>query len=416
MSRTNNVTFENVFAQNASTAIPSQPITGVSYRDDTQTAEQIETGQAYDSIYNSARYNQLFYQMTSLLADMAKNGLLPFQSGQHYLAGARVLDGGLIYIANREILASEQPYPSPNIDSQAWTPAVATSSDLGGDGASDQAVPSQKAVKTYVDDNFLPLDGTVENSIKWNGYSIGNLPETTFGTAGVGEGGEIVLAKGESGVQINIDNYYGNLRFIGYGNGTTQGVYTLNMDTGDFNVAASKLGTATVGSATKPIYLNGGTATACSEMNPAYVNVTEIGRYLDFHYDNGTKKFDYDCRICANTQGTAAGGGNLYFLAAQYYMSNKIVERIDSSSFDNNAGWIRFVSGLQICWGEVTVSAPTTVVTFAKAFSQVPCANATIKAEESGAYPCACSCTKTNCSIGDPSSRTVQYIVIGKWN
>jgi len=45
-------------------------------------------------------------------------------------------------------------------------------------------------------------------------------------------------------------------------------------------------------------------------------NVSEMGRYIDFHYDNATAKYDYDVRFQVNSQGTAAGGGVLEIVAA----------------------------------------------------------------------------------------------------
>lgn len=45
-------------------------------------------------------------------------------------------------------------------------------------------------------------------------------------------------------------------------------------------------------------------------------NVSEMGRYIDMHYDNATSKYDYDVRFQINSQGTAAGGGVLQIVAA----------------------------------------------------------------------------------------------------
>lgn len=71
---------------------------------------------------------------------------------------------------------------------------------------------------------------------------------------------------------------------------------------------ASKLGSSTVGGTNTPIYLNGGTATAC--YNPALGNwfrgvarvdsngFMEVGRYIDFHPSN-TSNLDYSKRIDA---------------------------------------------------------------------------------------------------------------------
>lgn len=77
---------------------------------------------------------------------------------------------------------------------------------------------------------------------------------------------------------------------------------------------ASKLGSSTVGASGNPIYLNGGTATACSA--PASGQwfqgvpqvgsdgVMEIGRYIDFHPTNAST-LDYSKRIDAGTGTTA---------------------------------------------------------------------------------------------------------------
>ena len=112
---------------------------------------------------------------------------------------------------------------------------------------------------------------------------------------------------------------------------------------------ATKLGTATVGGTAKPIYLNAGAATALSgnigdANTPVYIsggtitstgksfanyltkttNVSEMGRYIDMHYDNATAAYDYDVRLYVSAQGTAAGGGTLTITAASVNAS-KIV-------------------------------------------------------------------------------------------
>lgn len=77
---------------------------------------------------------------------------------------------------------------------------------------------------------------------------------------------------------------------------------------GTANVA-SKLGTANVGSATRPIYLAAGVATACGQVaSGAYKSAVpvikddggmEIGQYVDFHTTTSTA--DYDARLSASS-------------------------------------------------------------------------------------------------------------------
>lgn len=111
-----------VWAESALTTIPPIPVSEVAYRDTTQTPEQMEVGQQYDTIYNSARYNQLLFLLTSVAKTLCENGIMPFLAGQEYSQYARcIFTDGKLYTASRAILANEQPYPTPGDDSGVWT-------------------------------------------------------------------------------------------------------------------------------------------------------------------------------------------------------------------------------------------------------------------------------------------------------
>lgn len=110
-----------VWAETALTTIPPVPVSEVAYRDTTQTPEQMEVGQQYDTIYNSARHNQLLFLLTSVAKTLCENGIMPFLAGQEYSQYARcIFTDGKLYIASRAILANEQPYPTPGDDSGVW--------------------------------------------------------------------------------------------------------------------------------------------------------------------------------------------------------------------------------------------------------------------------------------------------------
>lgn len=110
-----------VWAESALTTIPPIPVSEVAYRDTTQTPEQMEVGQQYDTIYNSARHNQLLFLLTSVAKTLCENGIMPFLDGQEYSQYARcIFTDGKLYIASRAILANEQPYPTPGDDSGVW--------------------------------------------------------------------------------------------------------------------------------------------------------------------------------------------------------------------------------------------------------------------------------------------------------
>lgn len=110
-----------VWAESALTTIPPIPVSEVAYRDATQTPEQMEVGQQYDTIYNSARHNQLLFLLTSVAKTLCENGIMPFLAGQEYSQYARcIFTDGKLYKASRAILANEQPYPTPGDDSGVW--------------------------------------------------------------------------------------------------------------------------------------------------------------------------------------------------------------------------------------------------------------------------------------------------------
>ena len=119
MANQNRVNF--VWAESALTTIPPIPVSEVAYRDTTQTPEQMEVGQQYDTIYNSARHNQLLFLLTSVAKTLCENGIMPFLAGQEYSQYARcIFTDGKLYTASRAILANEQPYPTPGDDSGVW--------------------------------------------------------------------------------------------------------------------------------------------------------------------------------------------------------------------------------------------------------------------------------------------------------
>lgn len=110
-----------VWAKDALTAIPAVPVSEVAYRDAAQTPEQMEVGQQYDTIYNSARHNQLLFLITSVAKTLCENGMMPFLAGQKYAQYARcIFTDGEVYYASRAIEANESPYPTPGDDSGVW--------------------------------------------------------------------------------------------------------------------------------------------------------------------------------------------------------------------------------------------------------------------------------------------------------
>lgn len=142
-----------VWAETALTTIPPVPVSEVAYRDTTQTPEQMEVGQQYDTIYNSARHNQLLFLITSVAKTLCENGIMPFLAGQEYSQYARcIFTDGKIYYASRAIEANESPYPTPKDESNVWL-----RENSGGGGVSAGAVVPYYKVTLGGPENRNPI-------------------------------------------------------------------------------------------------------------------------------------------------------------------------------------------------------------------------------------------------------------------
>ena len=206
-----------VWAESALTTIPPIPVSEVAYRDTTQTPEQMEVGQQYDTIYNSARHNQLLFLLTSVAKTLCENGIMPFLAGQEYSQYARcIFTDGKLYTASRAILANEQPYPTPGDDSGVWI-AEETSGNL---------VPNSRRVIAGTGlTGGGPLSSDVTLSAKLDG-------KTTRANAGGvitakdvaigGDLGDLASARGQIGAARELGNN------VDYNTVTEAGFYLIN--------------------------------------------------------------------------------------------------------------------------------------------------------------------------------------------
>lgn len=189
-----------VWAESALTTIPPIPVSEVAYRDTTQTPEQMEVGQQYDTIYNSARHNQLLFLLTSVAKTLCENGIMPFLAGQEYSQYARcIFTDGKLYTASRAILANEQPYPTPGDDSGVWI-AEATSENLvpnsrrviAGTGLTGGGpLSADVTLAAKLTDSVSSTDSTKAASAKAvkTAYDLANSKQANLGFTPVQQGG-----------------------------------------------------------------------------------------------------------------------------------------------------------------------------------------------------------------------------------
>ena len=95
----------------------------------------------------------------------------------------------------------------------------------------------------------------------------------------------------------------------------------------------------------------------------ALTNVSEMGRYIDFHYDNATAAYNYDVRLGCSSQGTSAGGGNLTITANAVYAPNPASDANDTrvaTTFWVNSSCVK-LSGDQNIGGAKTFTSDITI-------------------------------------------------------
>lgn len=100
MSSTRNVIAPGVFANDALTVIPPSPVAGTAYRDPATSVDDSERGWPFATAVDSATFNQIMFQMSSLLAILDGRGLLGWTSARDYTTDAvQMGSDGLMYQA-----------------------------------------------------------------------------------------------------------------------------------------------------------------------------------------------------------------------------------------------------------------------------------------------------------------------------
>lgn len=104
-------TITGVFAQNATTTIPTPPVTGVSYRDTSLSASDVNKGWPFKEIVDSSQFNQALYEYSSITKQIETYGFLPWSSLTDYEIGSLCLGtNGVIYQAKQATGPSTTSY------------------------------------------------------------------------------------------------------------------------------------------------------------------------------------------------------------------------------------------------------------------------------------------------------------------
>lgn len=99
MSSTRSVIAPPPFAANALTTIPPTPVAGVSYRDPIAGPASSPNGWPYSERVNSAEWNQIMFQISSLVSIIDKKGILGWSSAVDYTESSIVFGSdGVLYV------------------------------------------------------------------------------------------------------------------------------------------------------------------------------------------------------------------------------------------------------------------------------------------------------------------------------
>ena len=303
---------------------------------------------------------------TAKWVSQASSGFLPISGGT--LNGPITISTGTAYAVGTATPMLSVKYKSTNNKDMASTGVIdvigTDSSDayntpisIGSDDGTTQVGAGESrrgflgARGLYNNENlYLTADGTIniypgisnDNATFGGPLTISSAGSTTSGSKVNITGVNTIDATAAAASKLTVNagaNASGNVQPIYFNNGVptaiTQTVGSTSspvyLNAGKFT-AITKIATATkadalsnttaVGSANVPVYINAsGKPVSTGKDLTTYLtkttNVSEMGRYIDMHYDNATAKYDYDVRIYVNSQGTAAGGGELKITASK---------------------------------------------------------------------------------------------------
>ena len=109
---------DSIWGKDAQTNIPTQPVSGIAYRD---TAAEFESGQEYASLGESSRWDQMLYLLTGLMSELTAFGILPWSAAQPYSKGALCIGSdGSLWQAQIDIEATSTNPIAPGTDDSVW--------------------------------------------------------------------------------------------------------------------------------------------------------------------------------------------------------------------------------------------------------------------------------------------------------
>lgn len=181
MASTRDIVSPGVFAENASTTIPSPPLQGIPYRDPVAGPASVPNGWPYFTKVNSAEFNQLMYQYSTLLTLMDRRGVLGWTDVLDYTESALVLgsDGALYFWLQESGPGTVAGVQDPTAAPTYWAPLSSGSSGLRAANAGG----SSNALTATFDPPVTALDNGVAVLVRAASANTGTAP--TFAPDGM---------------------------------------------------------------------------------------------------------------------------------------------------------------------------------------------------------------------------------------
>lgn len=190
MASTRSTIAPPVFASAANTVIPPTPIAGVSYRDPVAGPASSPDGWPYAERVNSAEFNQLMFQMSTLLSIMDKKGVLGWSSDVDYTEASVVFGSdGALYSWRSASGPNNGGAKDPTTPSTGWAPfSSAASIDVVGDMKNLRAsVGAPTASATFTADQLIVSESLSGRSYRLSAFSkVINLASVGAGGMDVG--------------------------------------------------------------------------------------------------------------------------------------------------------------------------------------------------------------------------------------
>jgi len=129
MSSTRSVKSPGPWAADATTTIPGSPLSGVPYRRTSVVTADAREGWPFDTLVDSAEFNELLYRYTTLVDIMDRQGVLGWSDQVDYAVPAIAFGSdGLLYkalLASGPTTTARDPISNPTY----WTPVASAASE-----------------------------------------------------------------------------------------------------------------------------------------------------------------------------------------------------------------------------------------------------------------------------------------------